>query len=232
MVKNKTGPIEKGVGDGQGQYCKDIFAALKTAVSTRVRSGTLTGNGKSKKKGGKRGKTNQPSRDATESNAKRAALEKTHWGIFEPTRTILEPILDLLKPILTGNVVYGLLVGLLVASWFGFGFAPNKSSASFGRDMDMYGPYRLAAYEEMWRREDSQLWDWLEERAGLDRLSTDGGNMRKRAIEPRSVEERLREERMDAREVQEAIRVTEEKLKVLREVVNKAKQSRSTEKEL
>ena len=40
------------------------------------------------------------------------------------------------------------------------------------------------------------------------------------------MEEKLREERIDEREVEEAIRVTEEKLRVLREVVGKPAQSR------
>ena len=44
------------------------------------------------------------------------------------------------------------------------------------------------------------------------------------------MQERMRESRMDAREVQEAIRVTEEKLKVLRQVIaNSAKQDKASE---
>jgi hypothetical protein len=130
-------------------------------------------------------------------------------------------VLDIIMPLLTGNVVYGLLVGLLVATWFGFGFTTSR-----GRAAIPYGPgypERVAAYEEMWRREESELWDWLDERVGLERLNDGNLPMRKRAMEPRTVEEKLREERMDEREVEAAIRVTEEKLKVLKGVMEKKK---------
>lgn len=135
---------------------------------------------------------------------------------------IVEPVFDVLRPVLTGNVMYGLLVGLVVAMWFGFGTNPGRSNNSFGPEIGYYNPSRLAAYEELWRREDSELWEWLEERVGMDRLNSDQPPAKKRGMEPRTVEEKLREEKMEESEVQEAIRVTEEKLRVLREVVEKA----------
>ncbi|EHK20407.1 uncharacterized protein TRIVIDRAFT_213439 [Trichoderma virens Gv29-8] len=217
------GTIEKNVNEGQAQYCKDLFAALKAAVSTRPRSAT-NGNGAAKgKKKGKKSKALQSSTESISPSA-RAKKEEANWGLLEPVRPILEPIVDILKPILTGNIVYGLLVGLLVATWFGFGLTPNnKSPAPFGQEPAMPSAYRLAAYDEMWRREDSELWGWLEERVSLERLSVERSNARRREADPRTLEERLREERMDEREVQEAIRVTEEKLKVLREVMARGK---------
>lgn len=151
--------------------------------------------------------------------------KKHHWGILEPIRPVLEPFTDVLKPLLTGNVMYGLLVGLLVSTWFGFGLTPRKSVSPYGPQFGIYGPDRLAAYEEMWRREDSELWDWLEERVGLDRLSSDAVTTRKRVTEPRNMEEKLREERLEAREVEEAIRVTEEKLRILKDAVVKERPS-------
>jgi hypothetical protein len=133
-------------------------------------------------------------------------------------RPILGPIFDILKPILTGNVMYGLLVGLLVAAWFRF--PSNKPQ----HGLSMYGyPDRLAAYEEMWRREETELWDWLEERVGLERLNDGRVPTQRKPIEPRTVEERIREERMDAREIQEAIRVTEEKLMALKGVMDSSR---------
>ncbi|KAK0764397.1 hypothetical protein N5P37_003796 [Trichoderma harzianum] len=218
------GTIEKNVNEGQAQYCKDLFTALKAAVSTRPRSAT---NGNGAVKGKKKGKKSKALQSSTESisPSARAKKEEPNWGLLEPVRPILEPVVDILKPILTGNIVYGLLVGLLVATWFGFGLTPssNKSPAPFGHEPAMQSAYRLAAYDEMWRREDSELWDWLEERVSLERLSVERTNARRREADPRTLEEKLREERMDEREVQEAIRVTEEKLKVLREVMARGK---------
>ena len=130
-------------------------------------------------------------------------------------------------PLLSGNVVYGLLVGLLVASWFGFGFNNRASTRAYGHDLGFYGyPDRVAAYEEMWRREESEVWEWLEERVGLDRLGDGAMPTRKRVTEARTVDEKLREDRMDEREIKEAIKVTEEKLKVLKSVIDKKQQTR------
>ncbi|KAM0484442.1 hypothetical protein ACHAPX_001865 [Trichoderma viride] len=217
------GTIEKNVNEGQAQYCKDLFAALKAAVSTRPRAST-NGNGapKSKKKG-KKSKALQSSTESINPGA-RAKQEEANWGLFEPVRGIFEPVVDILKPILTGNIMYGLLVGLLVTTWFGFGFTPNnRSPAPLGPDPSTNSAYRLAAYDEMWRREDSELWGWLEERVSLERLSVERTNARKREADPRTLQERVREEQMDEREIQEAIRVTEDKLKVLRDVMAKSK---------
>jgi hypothetical protein len=124
----------------------------------------------------------------------------------------------MISPILTGNVVYGLLVGLLVASWFGFGTRQGAPRYTHDPAYANY-PQRMAAYDEMWRREESELWEWIEERVALERLGTDPP-VRKRGPDPRTVEERLREERMDEREMKEAIRVTEEHLEVLKKVVD------------
>lgn len=141
---------------------------------------------------------------------------------MEPLHGILGPLVDIVTPILTGNVVYGLLVGLLVASWFGFGFHPRQNAGGYGSGIGFPGhPDRLVAYEEMWHREESDLWDWLEERVGLHRMHDGPAPIRKRVAEPRAVEDRLRADKMTDREVEEAIKVTEKKLQVLRDVHNR-----------
>lgn len=207
------GPIDKAAADGQVTYCKDICAALRTAISSRSRSGTgPTGAPKSKKRG-KKGKALQSTHEGTTQSVPKAAKVQ-NWGLLEPVRPVLEPLTDLLKPLLTGNVMYGLLVGLLVSTWFGFGVSPRKNVAQYGAD-------RFAAYEEMWHREDSELWDWLEDRVGLDRLSNDVIRTQKKVPETRTMEDDTREKRMETREVEEAIRVTEEKLRILKETMAK-----------
>ncbi|KAK4199419.1 hypothetical protein QBC40DRAFT_328757 [Triangularia verruculosa] len=214
------GPIEKGANDGQTQYCKDLFAGLRAAISSKPRSSTLTNAaGARGKKRGRKAKSALASNQASDVESAAKVSVKEGWGLFEPARPFLGPVVDIISPILTGNVVYGLLVGLLVASWFGFG--TRQGPAMYGRDIGFANyPQRLAAYEEMWSREESELWEWIEERAGLDRLN--GGSMpvpKKRTVDPRTVEEKLREEKMDKRELDEAIRVTEEHLQVLKSVV-------------
>jgi hypothetical protein len=185
------------------------------------------------KKKGKKAKLSQSNAGVVETNIAPKRPVQQSWGILEPVRGILEPIGDIIQPLITGNVMYGLLVGLLVATWFGFGFTPSRN-APYGHELGgVYRPDRIAAYEEMWRREDSELWEWLEERVGMDRLHSDNAGVRKRAMEPKTVEENLRATRMGEREVEEAIRVTEEKLRVLKGVVEKkSKPARSASEEV
>ena len=199
---------------------------------SRPRSGTQTNGGaphKSKKKG-RKGRS-APSNPTSDGEGVRKAAAKPDWGLFEPLRPFLSPFVDILGPIMTGNVVYGILVGLLVATWFGFG--SNMSSRHYGRDAGfMTTADRHVAYEEMWMREESELWEWLEERVGLERLNgapAAAVPARKKTADARSMEEKMREDRMSEREIKEAIRVTEEKLKVLKSVVEKETEAKASQ---
>ncbi|PQE05982.1 GRAM domain-containing protein [Rutstroemia sp. NJR-2017a BBW] len=214
------GPIEKGANDGQVQYTKDVVAALKSAVSTRRATATGASGGKGKKKGKKGQKVNNLSKSTDGSSESKPA--EANWGLFEPVRPILSPVVDILKPLMTSNIMYGLLVGLLVASWFRFGTIGGGSRDSVG--MGYIGtPERIAAYEEIWRREESELWLWLEDRAGMDRLREVG----RMPIERQDIHSRYMDERdaglLQEKEVERAIKVTEEKLRVLKDVVEKEK---------
>lgn len=192
---------------------------MKASVSKRPAAAGAGGKGR---KRGKKGKTAQAANVTSDTEETTKTSSKQDWGLLEPLHAILGPVVDIGKPLLTGNVVYGLLVGLLVAAWFGFGFTNRPVARLHGSGLGFYGyPDRLAAYEEMWRREESELWEWLEERVGMDRLSSGESRPRKKVAEPRTVEEKLREDRMDEREIKEAIRITEEKLQVLKSVVDK-----------
>ncbi|KAI1269013.1 hypothetical protein F5Y18DRAFT_174444 [Xylariaceae sp. FL1019] len=220
------GPIEKGAKDGQATYWKDLFASIKASVTTRARAGTGTGAGKGKKKRTK-GKLSGASKEDARGPAASTASKTQDWGLFEPLHGILGPVFDILKPVMTGNVVYGLLVGLLVATWFGYGLNGQRGGG-YGRDMAFAGyPDRAVAYEEIWRREESDLWDWLEERVGLHRMNEGAMPIRKRVMEPRVAEDKLREERMNEREIEEAIKITEEKLNVLKSVIDRKKDGKS-----
>ncbi|KAI0909298.1 hypothetical protein F4823DRAFT_639181 [Ustulina deusta] len=217
------GAIEKGAKDGQSTFWKDLTASLKGAVSSRPRATTLNGAVKGKKKKAK-GKLNRTSKDSLRGPADSASPETHDWGLFEPLHGILGPIFDILKPVMTGNVVYGLLVGLLVSTWFGFGFNSQHRGIGYGRGVAFSSyPERAVAYEEIWRREESELWDWLDERVGLHRMNEGGTPIRKRVSEPRAMEEKLQEVRMSEKEVEEAIRITEEKLDVLKSVIGRKK---------
>ncbi|RYO92889.1 hypothetical protein DL766_009133 [Monosporascus sp. MC13-8B] len=224
VTVNCVGPIEKGAKDGQTQYCKELFASLKTAVSSRSRASAVNG-AKGKKKKAK-GKLQEQSKESPDDAGGSSLSQTQDWGLFEPLHGILGAVVSIIKPILGGNLLYGLLVGLLLASWFGSRLNGGQVGQGYSRDMVFRGyPERAVAYDEMWRREETDLWDWLEERVGLHRMGEDSAPapVRRRFAEPRAVEEKVRDERMSEREIEEAIRVTEEKLQVLKSVIDRKK---------
>jgi hypothetical protein len=212
------GPIEKGANDGQKDYAKDICTSLKASVSGQ--RNLVVAPGKMKKKGRKeKSSQSSPGKLDGASDSKASTVEE--WGFLEPLRGPLGPVLNIVKPLLSGNMGYGLLVGLLVAAWFGFGY---RGGGAASKDMNYFGtPERIAAYEEIWRREESELWDWLEERVGMERIYEDPGQASARTDDAKSIEEKLREEKTTEREMETAIRVTEEKLNALKGVLEKQK---------
>lgn len=102
----------------------------------------------------------------------------------------------------------------------------SSSSLSYPGGVGV-SPQRIAAYEELWRREESDLWDWMEER--LEVAYPVGGRDEKTVGQARAAKEKLggkgkvKRGRMREREVEEAIRVTEERLGVLKRAIREGK---------
>ena len=86
---------------------------------------------------------------------------------------------------------------------------------------------RLIAYDEMWRREESDLWDWLEERTGLEGGSFIKKDARKgnalKSSPGNGREAPSSSDKMTEREIDNAIKVTEERLRSLKEMIEKGK---------
>lgn len=83
----------------------------------------------------------------------------------------------------------------------------------------MSGPERVAAYEELWKREESGLWDWLEERIGMQDVAYPAAARKQQ--EGAGMQMKLKDENMGEREVDYAIRVTEQRLEDLKAGVRK-----------
>jgi hypothetical protein len=104
---------------------------------------------------------------------------------------------------------------------------PSRSRSS-GVGFSIDSPGRLAAYEELWRREESELWDWLEDRVGLSNGLPLGGagqeqNDRQKVLGIKQMGRRLRNADLEEKQVEDAIRVTEERLSTLKDAVKKKK---------
>lgn len=234
-----AGPIEKGANDGQVTYAADLVKALRAGVSSRSRADTIGAKGKNKlrRKRGDLDATKKSSKATDEGAVSRAKSTEDNWGLLEPLRGLLGPLVDIAKPLVTGNFALGLIVLLLCTLWYRSSRTPTPT-AGLGFS-GLPTPERIAAYEEIWRREEGGLWDWLEERIGMEGLSYPGRagagdeatiesrKQRERALRGKGIESRLLEEKMSEREVDNAIRVTHERLEALKGVVEKRKAKRA-----
>lgn len=173
------------------------------------------------KKGKRKGKKEISDAEVTSAATPVIAEPKpVSWGPLEPLHQILDIVGSMLRPFITSQVVIAVLFALLLYSWITGG--PRARS---GVGMPGFNsPQRLAAYEEMWRRDESELWDWLEDRVGLDHLYAPSLRKdqrdRQRTV---GMAKKLDGERMSERQMDDAIRVTEERLGALKEAVAKKK---------
>lgn len=123
-----------------------------------------------------------------------------------------------------------IVIGILFFMLF---FRGPSHPSMLSSDMGLPGltmPQRLAAYEEMWRKEESELWNWLEDRVGLDGIAIPTmarqsalrvpRNNRKAQSE-REFKDSLDGETLSDREMDYAIRSTRERLDTLERILLK-----------
>ncbi|KAK5174752.1 uncharacterized protein LTR77_001835 [Saxophila tyrrhenica] len=214
-------PIEKGTQDGQTEYAKALTAAVKAAVTTRPPvKGPL-------RKGKRKGKKEMLDTDASPEERKTsvtAERKETTWGPLEPLHAILRPVISLLDPFMNSQVLIAVLTVLLLYTWI----SPPARRGGTGVGLPGYStPERLLAYEEIWRHEESNLWDWLEDRVGLDNIYVPSGGEeqkdRQKVLAARNMAKKLGDERMSERQMDDAIRVTQERLESLKDAVARKK---------
>lgn len=171
--------------------------------------------------------------DVSAGSAKAAATtgadQADSWGIFEPLHGLLGPVATIVEPLWSKNVAI-LVICLLLFMLF---FRSPSPPSILSHDIGCPGytlPQRLAAYEEMWRREESELWTWLEDRVGMDGMVFPTANRPMESQKPnrkvqsqRAWNEKLSENKLSDREMDHAIRTTRERLDTLEEMLNKRK---------
>lgn len=212
------GPIEKGASDGQMSYATSLSAALRNAVAAK--SGTAKGVGKPGKQK-KRSKTQIADETVpaptTSPTATGAQGQRKNWGMLEPVRSLLGPVADILDSVITTQSVVIVLALLLIYSWF------FRSPATGATPAHMSVAQRQIAYEELWRAEEADLWSWLEERVALDRVHSAASAAR--VLQGHEIQSKLVAESMKARQIDEAIRTTEEKLAALKHAVKRDRET-------
>jgi len=231
------GPIEKGANDGQQQYGDAIVKVLKSAVGGRPRGQTNASKGskltKKKRKGEKRSKDEKVEVDKK---------QDPNWGLFEPLRGPLSPVTDIMGPVLKMEVIVAVLCVMVLWMWL-------RPSGSTQLGLYKSRSERHAAYDTIWAREENEFWDWLEARASVDtvvlreqsasnqrrnkneatelakqRLKQRQKQKRSKSTASQDVEAKLKDEKVNQREMEDAIRITKERLEVLEGVVDKKKQ--------
>lgn len=224
------GPIEKGANDGQTSYCNDLVKALKTGVTSRPRAGT---NGSKIKSKGKRRKGDADPARTSPASVKAVATgaqpKDSSWGLFEPLHGILGPVLDIFSPMISANMVIGFLLFFILINWL----RGPRSSASGNGLAYIPTAERIAAYEEIWRKEENALWDWLEERVGMQGVAYPGSSdreavaqarrQREQSLRNKGLRSKLADVKMSEREVDHAISITEDKLGVLKRALQEKK---------
>ncbi|KAE8356160.1 hypothetical protein BDV28DRAFT_2953 [Aspergillus coremiiformis] len=220
------GPIEKGAMDGQTAFGNELINALKAAVAPRSRTAGKGGKGKGRRKKGDVANEEAAAAAANAASDANAQQAQT-WGPLEPLRGILEPIACIVKPLWNGNLAV-LVIGVLLFLIF---FRAPSQRSMLSHDIGCPGyslPQRLAAYEEMWRREESELWSWLEDRVGMEGMAFPTVNrpgearayQRARKIQSgRDFMSKLNEDKMSVREMDHAIRTTRERLDTLEKIL-------------
>ncbi|KAK5128029.1 hypothetical protein LTR85_005146 [Meristemomyces frigidus] len=218
------GPIEKGANDGQIEYVKAIIIALKAAVTTKPPVKGVARKGKRK---GKKEVFDVEVANAERTTSVAPDQKPMTWGPLEPLHQILDIVGSMVRPFITSQVIIAVLFTLLLYNWVtGLRAGTGVGLSGFS------SPQRLAAYEEMWRRDESELWDWLEDRVGLDHLYAPSLNKdqqdRQTTLNARTMAKKLDAERMSDRQMDDAIRVTEERLGALKDAVSRKKGSKGT----
>lgn len=216
------GPIEKGSKDGQLSYADDITKALKAGVTTgsRARAGSKGKKGKRGKKGDVASGT-----DAGPAQAKgRPARQEDNWGLLEPLRPILSPVVDPIKPLFSARSMCGFLLFLLIVTWF-----RNSNARAVTRQANAAAQHwsNPAEYEKVWHSEEKALWKWLEERVGMkngvpvtddDKTNADSSKTARKARQ-QVLRGQTDTDDMSVREIEYALRVTKEKLRKLERAV-------------
>lgn len=199
---------------------KDLVAALTAGVATKS---TTRGAPRGKGKGRRRTDAGVPAESEHVAVVSKKAPEEANWGLFEPVRGPLEPVVSIFQPLFSAQIIITILALLLAWTWL----IPSRSRAT-GVGFAIDSPGRLAAYEELWRREESELWDWLEDRVGLSNGIPVGGSAQERSdrqkvLSTKQMGRRLRNHDLEEKQVEDAIRITEERLSTLKSAVEKKK---------
>lgn len=121
---------------------------------------------------------------------------------------------------------FGFMVVAVLVTWF---IASMFRAPAVGNDKQLVLPSRYQQYypnlDEVWQDQEAQMWDWIEDRVGMDAIPGLQHNIReeRRKGFVRKYGEKTAGLEIKDRQVEEAIVVMEERLQSLKEMVEKSK---------
>jgi hypothetical protein len=168
--------------------------------------------------------------DRTKSNSGNAAASgQSSWGLFEPLHEVLGPLVDIIGTIISPTTFFGFLGAVVLFLVWRRGASSGTRAYNLGVP-GITTHQRMAAYEEMWRGEESELWRWVEERVAMDSMGAMGKQPDKtaRTFTAKGAKAIRDLDGLGEREMLEAIRVTRERLEVLEEAVHSKQRKQRT----
>lgn len=142
------------------------------------------------------------------------------WGQLEVLKPIFGPIADILGPLLPANfglVMVTVLVTWIIATRFRGG-APLDTG--LGRPG---GSYARDRWDDRWRYEEEGLWEWLEDRASIDRIpSMRWQDIRQKAFE-KSFRIKTAGAAMKDRQMEEALGALKERVEMMERIMSERK---------
>lgn len=224
------GPIEKGAEQGQAEHGRDLVTFLKAQLSARSPVKSTRGRGKGRKK-----KSDSQGTGAVVNPTKTASSKSavsSHWGPLEPLRAVGDAVSGALGPMFNTTGILGILLVLVSFLWLRQAYADPSSST-----VDRAGrtAHRASGYEDIWRREENDLWNWLESRLHLDdvygvgRSGSVSSQSQKVLREKGTGTDADLEEQMNQRQLDDAIRVTEKRLAQLKASIERKRRTSSRE---
>lgn len=211
--------------------------ALRAGLVSRARADTI--NSKIKAKGKrKRAVVELPKKPHAQEIIESPNLQQNkNWGALKPLHDILGPVMDIFSSLVSKNMVIGFLSVLVIITWLWSSMPGRKGLPG------MPTPERLAAYEEIWRKEENSLWDWLEERIGMEGVAyptsravdqealQKARNQRELSLKNRRFEAQMVDESIDEQEFSQAIRAMEQRLDELKLAVKRAEKNKQKEED-
>lgn len=199
-------------------YATALSAALRTAV-VRNAAPKAPGKGGKGKKRSKAQIIDEAAAPTPEATPAAALPKEPSWGPLDPLRSLFPgPLVSIIDILFTTQSIILILGTLLIYAWFF-----RSSTTQIGPHMHLSTAQRHVAYEQIWRSEEAELWKWLEERVALDHVH--GAVASGSVLQGQEIQSRLVAEGIKERQIDEAIRTTEERLHALKGAVKRERKT-------